>query len=163
MAATEYFQDFMPGNVCFGCGRDNHFGLQISSYWDGEEAVCLWNSEEKYQGWPGILNGGIIASLIDCHCMGTAAAAAYRAEERQLGSDPEYRYATGTLNIRYLKPTPNDKKVELRARVTEIKGRKTVLHCAFYAGGQMTAEAEVVGIRVYDSSKVENGAFGGYP
>ncbi|MEO0874765.1 MAG: PaaI family thioesterase, partial [Bacteroidota bacterium] len=116
---------------------------------------------EKYQGWPGILNGGIIASLIDCHCMGTAAAAAYRAEGRQLGTEPEYRYATGTMNIRYLKPTPNDKTVELRARVTEIKGRKTVLHCAFYAGGQMTAEAEIVGIRVYDSSKVENGAFGG--
>ena len=46
----QYFQDFMPGNVCFGCGRDNHFGLKISSFWEGDEAVCIWNSEEKTCG-----------------------------------------------------------------------------------------------------------------
>ena len=40
MEQPQYFQDFMPGNVCFGCGRDNHFGLQISSYWEGEEAAA---------------------------------------------------------------------------------------------------------------------------
>ncbi len=161
MAATEYFQDFMPGNVCFGCGRDNHFGLQISSYWDGDEAVCRWDSEEKYQGWPGILNGGIIASLIDCHCMGTAVAAACRAEERPLGSEPEYRYATGTMQIKYLKPTSNDKTVELRARVTEMRGRKTVVHCKLHSNGEVTAEAEVVAIRVYNSSQVNESVFGG--
>ena len=43
----EYFQDSMPGNVCFGCGNDNHDGLQIKSFWEGEEAVCIWQSEEK--------------------------------------------------------------------------------------------------------------------
>lgn len=161
MEKPQYFQDFMPGNICFGCGRDNHFGLQISSYWDGEEAVCIWNSEEKYQGWKGILNGGIIATLVDCHCMGAAAAASYRAEGRPLGSEPEYRYATGTLEVKYLKPTPNDKAVEIRARITEIKGRKTVLECSVLAGGVETAIAHVVGIRVYDGSKPDNGPFAG--
>ena len=161
MAQPQYFQDFMPGNVCFGCGRDNHFGLQISSFWEGEEAVCIWNSEEKYQGWKGILNGGIIATLVDCHCMGAAAAAAYRAEDRALGSEPEYRYATGTLEVKYLKPTPNDKPIEIRAKVTEIKGRKTVLHCTVAVEGVVTAEAHVVAIRVYDSSQINEGAFAG--
>lgn len=161
MDQPQYFQDFMPGNICFGCGRDNHFGLQISSYWEGEEAVCIWNSEEKYQGWRGILNGGIIATLVDCHCMGAAAAASYRAEGRGLGSEPEYRYATGTLEVKYLKPTPNDKAIELRARVTEIKGRKTVLECDVLAAGVKTAVAHVVAIRVYDGSQPDNGPFAG--
>lgn len=157
---TESFQDHMPGNVCFGCGRDNHFGLKISSFWDGDEAVCIWNSEEKYQGWKGILNGGVLATLIDCHTMGTAMAAAHRAENRALGSEPEYRYATGTMTVKYLKPTPNDQPVELRATVLEIKGRKTVMRCIARSNGMITAEADVIAIRVYDSSKAKGGAFG---
>ena len=44
----EYFQDFMPGNVCFGCGANNPNGLQIKSFWEGNEAVCIWDSEAKF-------------------------------------------------------------------------------------------------------------------
>ncbi|RMG54099.1 MAG: PaaI family thioesterase [Bacteroidetes bacterium] len=145
------FQDYMPDNICFGCGTHNAEGLQIRSHWEGEESVCRWHSEPKYQGWKNVLNGGILASLIDCHCMGTAMAAAYRAEGRGLDSRPVYRYATGTLNVRYLLPTPNDQPIELRARVQEIKGRKTTLRCDVFAGGQRTATAEVIAIRVTDS------------
>ena len=68
------------------------------------------------------MNGGIMATLIDCHCMGTAMADAYRRENRSLNTSPEYRYATGTLHVKYLKPTPNT-EVELRAKVVEVKGR----------------------------------------
>jgi len=149
----EYFQDHMPGNVCFGCGSENHQGLQIKSYWDGDIAVCKWNSETKYHGWANLLNGGILATLIDCHCMGTAAAAAYKAENRSLDSEPVYRYATGTLTVKYLKPTPNDKTIEIRAKVIEIKGRKTTLSCEVFAEGVKTAEAEVIAIRVFDGSQ----------
>ena len=155
-AIKKYFQDFMPGNVCFGCGKDNHYGLQIKSYWEGNEAVCIWNSEEKYQGWRNVLNGGILASLIDCHTMGTAIAATCRAENRSMDSEPEYRYATGTITVKYLKPTPNDKPIELRATVQEIKGKKVVIACDTYSEGVKTAESIVVAIRVYDSSKDGN-------
>ena len=156
MNKKDYFQDHMPENVCFGCGQ-NHDGLQIKSYWEGEEAVCHWQSQEKYHGWAKLLNGGIMATLIDCHCMGTAIAHAYKLEGRDLDSKPIYRYATGTLTVKYLKPTPND-KVELRAQVVEVKGRKTVLKCSLLANGEVTAEADVVAIRVYDSSKDEGGS-----
>ena len=154
-----YFQDNMPGNICFGCGKEHSDGLNIKSYWDGDEAVCHWKSKDKYQGWKNLLNGGILASLIDCHCMCTAMAAAYKAENRGLDSQPEYRYATGTLNVKYLKPTPNDANIELRAIVTEIKNRKTVFKCDVFANGEKTAEAEVVALRVFDSSKTDNGVF----
>src|SRR5690606_17913312 len=140
---TKYFQDYMPGNVCFGCGNDNPDGLQIKSHWEGDTAVCHWQSETKYHGWANILNGGILATLIDCHCMSTEMAAAYRAENRELDSEPVYRYATGTLNIRYLKPTPNDKTIELRTSIREIKGKKVLMDCNVFSDGQQTATAEV--------------------
>lgn len=152
MSSSPYFQEHMPENVCYGCGIHNAEGLQIKSYWDGEEAILDWESEEKYHGWADLMNGGIMATLIDCHCMGTAMADAYRRENRALDTFPEYRYATGTLSVKYLQPTPN-RKVQLRAKVLEVKGRKMVLHCDFFSDeGVKTAEASVVAIRVFDSS-----------
>lgn len=141
----------MPENVCFGCGH-NHDGLQIKSFWEGNESVCQWKSKEMYHGWSDLMNGGIIATLIDCHCMGTAMADAYRRENRSLDTEPIYRYATGTLSVKYLKPTHNS-SVELRARVVEVKGRKTVLTCEFYSDSkELTATANVIAIRVFDGS-----------
>lgn len=148
-----YFQDHMPGNVCFGCGAENPEGLQIKSFWEGEEAVCIWNSQDKYNGWKNLLNGGILATLVDCHTMGTAMAYAYKSENRSLDTEPEYRYATGTINVRYLKPTPNDKPIELRAQVIEMKGRKTTMKCQVFCEGIQTADCEVIAIRVFDSSQ----------
>ena len=101
------------------------------------------------------MNGGIMATLIDCHCMGTAMADAYRREGRTLNSDPEYRYATGTLSVKYLRPTPNT-HVQLRTKVLEVKGKKTVMKCDFFSdNGEKTAEADVIAIRVYDGSQPE--------
>ncbi len=160
MENVTYFQDHMPENICFGCGTQHDEGLQIKSYWEGDESVCHWSSEKKYQGWPNLLNGGILATIADCHCMGTAMAHAYKSEKRSLDSEPVYRYATGTLTIKYLKPTPNNKPIELRAAVTEVKNRKITLTCKVIVDGIITAEADVIAIRVYDSSqKAENNPF----
>ena len=156
MNDTSAFQNHIPGNICFGCGTENQFGLQIKSYWEGDIAVCNWKPEPKYDGWKGVLCGGITATLIDCHCMNTAMAHAYKIENRTLDSDPKYKYATGSLNIRYLKPISSDHIVELKAVVTEVKKRKTVMACEVFSNGIKAAEAEVIGIRVYDSSKVDN-------
>lgn len=150
----------MPGeHVCFGCGTDNPHGLQIESRWEEDECVCRWESAPQYNGWPGLLNGGILATLIDCHCMSTAMGAAYRSENREAGTEPRYGYATGTLTVKYLKPTPNDKPIELRARVREIKGRKTTMDCDVWVSGQKTATAEVIALRVIDTSRPETMAF----
>lgn len=151
----DYFQLHMPENVCFGCGVHNEDGLHVKSYWEGDEAICHWGSEEKYHGWANLLNGGILATIIDCHCMGTAMANAYRLEGRSLDSEPTYRYATGTISVKYLKPTPNDKPIELRTSITEVKGRKTVMTCTALVDGEATATAEVIAIRVFDSSNHE--------
>lgn len=155
----DYFQNHMPGNVCFGCGTDNPNGLHIKSYWDGDEGICEWQAQPHHHGWPGLMNGGILASLVDCHCMCTAMAHAYKIEDRALDSEPHYKYATGTMTIKYLQPTSNDLPVLLKARVTEVKGKKTTLTCEAYSDGVITVRAEVIAIRVYDSSKEVKGVF----
>ena len=156
MADREYFQDYMPGDIRFGCGTANPEGLKIRSFWEGNDGVCLWQPDERFQGWGGITCGGIIATLIDCHCMATAMATAIRNENRPLSSEPHYRFATGSLHIRYLKPTPIDQPLTLRAHVTEIKDtRKYILACDLYVGSVKTVEATVVGVLVYRSDQPE--------
>lgn len=148
----DFFQKYMPGDVCFGCGHSNPDGLQIKSYWDGDDCVCVWQPEKKHQGWPDITCGGIIATLIDCHCMASAMATAIRNENRPLGSEPEYRFATGTLLIKYLKPTPMASPLTLRAKVTHIKDERIyTLHCDLFAENQKTVEADVTAFLVYSS------------
>lgn len=156
---TDYFQDHMPGNICFGCGSLNPDGLQIKSFWEGDEGVCIWQPQLKYRGWENVLNGGVLATLIDCHSMGTALAAAYRAEERPMASEPIYRYATASISVRYLRPTPSDRPVTLRARVVHTSGRKTRLTCQVTVDGDVTAEGEVVGVRVLEGAPADGSAF----
>lgn len=143
------FQDYYPDyfSHCYGCGRLNEHGLQIKSYWDGEEAVCIFTPKPYHTSIPGYVYGGLIASLIDCHCTGTAAAAAYRAEGREMDTDPPLRYLTASLHVDYLKPTPISSPLEVRASVKEIKGRKVVLTATLSANGQVCARGEVVAVQ----------------
>jgi acyl-coenzyme A thioesterase PaaI-like protein len=154
------FQDAMPGDVCFGCGGENPKGLQIRSFWQGDEGVCDWQPEPHHQGWGGLLCGGIIATLVDCHCMATAMAHAIRKEGRTLGSEPCYRFATGSMSLRFLKPTPVDSPLRVKARVTDIKNdRKYSLTCEVEVAGEVTVTAEVVAFLVWRSDLDNGSAF----
>jgi acyl-coenzyme A thioesterase PaaI-like protein len=146
------FQDYYPDlfSHCYGCGRLNEYGLQIKSYWDGEETVCAFQPKPYHTAVPGYVYGGLIASLIDCHCTGTAAAAAYRAEGRSMDSDPPLRFLTGSLHVDYLRPTPLNTPLEVRAIVKEISGRKVVMAATLSANGEVCARGEVVAVLVPD-------------
>ena len=147
------FQDYYPDEVsyCYGCGRLNEHGLQIKSYWDGEETVCIYQPKPYHMAIPGFVYGGLIASLIDCHSTGTAAAAAYKAQGRSMDSLPALRFLTASLHVDYLKPTPLGTPLEIRASVKEIKGRKVVVVCTVSAQGQVCARGEVVTVQAPDS------------
>jgi acyl-coenzyme A thioesterase PaaI-like protein len=146
------FQDFYPDNMayCYGCGRLNEFGLQIKSYWDGDETVCLFQPRPYHIAIPGYVYGGLIASLIDCHSTGSAAAAAYRDAGRSMDSEPALRFLTASLHVDYLKPTPLDTLLEVRAHIQEVNGRKVVILSSLSAGGVVTARGEVVAVQVPD-------------
>ncbi len=144
------FQDYYPDHLsyCYGCGRLNEHGLQIKSYWDGEETVCTFTPRPYHIAIPGYVYGGLIASLIDCHCTGTAAAASYRAEGREMDTEPPFRFVTAALHVNYLRPTPLGVPLEIRARVTELKGRKVVMQATLSAEGQVCAQGEVVAVQM---------------
>ena len=143
------FQDFYPENMshCYGCGRLNEHGLHIQSHWEGEESVCHFKPHSYHTAMPGFVYGGLIASLIDCHSTGTAAAAAYRAANREMDTDPPLRYVTAALHVDFLKPTPMDTLLELRGKVAEIKGRKVVISVDLNADGQTCAKGQVVAVQ----------------
>lgn len=144
------FQDYYPESYkhCYGCGSENAHGLHIRSFWDGDEAVATFCPEEYHMAFPGYVYGGLVASLVDCHCIGTAAAAAYREEGREQGSLPAFRYVTGSLHVDYLKPTPLGPAVEVRAKVIEIKGKKTILEATVSVDGVVTAKGKVVAVQM---------------
>jgi len=156
MTEIQYFQDFMPGNSCFGCGNDNQNGLKIRSYWEDDIATCFWNPKPFHQGWNGLTCGGIIATAVDCHCIATAMATAKQNENRSLDSEPQYLFATGSLNITYLKPASVDEPMILRANVSNIKhDKKYTVHCDVFVKDEKTAEATVVALLVYRSDRPE--------
>jgi acyl-coenzyme A thioesterase PaaI-like protein len=95
---------------------------------------------------PGYVYGGLIASLIDCHAMGTAAAATLRAEGMEVGAAPSPRFVTAALRVDYLKPTPLGPELEIRARVRERTARKVVIESTVSAGGVITARGEAVAV-----------------
>lgn len=153
-----YFQDYLPGNTCFGCGSANQHGLQIKSFWDGDIAKCLWQPQSFHEGWAKLTCGGVIATIIDCHCIATAMATAIRNENRELGSEPKYLFATGSMNITYLKPSNVNEEMELRANVKEIKfDKKYTVTCNVYVNNNKTVEAEVVALLVYRSDQPQEG------
>jgi acyl-coenzyme A thioesterase PaaI-like protein len=143
------FQDYYPENVahCYGCGSLNQHGHQIKTFWEGEETVTRFTPAPYHTAIPGFVYGGLIASLIDCHSTGTAAAAMYRAEGREMGSQPPLRFVTGSLLVKYLKPTPLV-PLEIRGRVKEVTGRKVVVESTLYANGVATATGEVVAVKM---------------
>jgi acyl-coenzyme A thioesterase PaaI-like protein len=150
------FQDFYPDHFshCYGCGRLNDHGLQIKSRWDGEETVAAFHPKPFHTALPGYVYGGLIASLIDCHCVGTASAATCRAEGRDMDLQVPPRFVTASLHVDYLRPTPLG-PLEIRARVKEIKSRKVVMTATLSAQGEICARGEVVAVRVPETLERE--------
>lgn len=147
------FQNHYPENVshCYGCGSNNPHGHQIKTVWEGDETVTRFRPEPFHTSMPGFAYGGLIASLIDCHSTGTAAAAMYRQAGRDMDSLPPFRFVTGSLHVDFLKPTPIDAELVIRGVVKEIKGRKVVVETTVSAGDVVTARGEVVAVQMPDS------------
>jgi acyl-coenzyme A thioesterase PaaI-like protein len=143
-------QDFYPDDFahCYGCGRLNSDGLKLKTRWDADETVARFRPRPEHVAVPGFVYGGLIASLIDCHAMGTAAAAAERAAGREIGEGPAPRFVTAALRVDFLAPTPLGPELEIRGRVKEIGDRKTVVTASVWAAGQVTARGEVVAVRM---------------
>jgi len=151
--AAPAVQDHYPDDVahCYGCGRLNPDGLQLKSRPVGDEVVARLVPRPHHTAMPGFVYGGLLASLVDCHAMGTAAAAAVRAAGRRLGDGPAPRFVTARLDVTYLQPTPLGPELEIRGRVRELGARKAIVEVTIAAAGEVTVRGEVVAVRIPDT------------
>jgi acyl-coenzyme A thioesterase PaaI-like protein len=149
-------QDFYPDDFshCYGCGRLNRDGLHVRTMWQGDNTLARFTPRPEHVALPGFVYGGLIASLIDCHGIGTAAAFVERAAGRAIGDAPAPRYVTASLHVDFLKPTPHGPELELVARATGISGRKVTVDVEVKADGLLTARGTVIAVSLPDSMRL---------
>jgi len=126
---------YSPNGRCFGCGPANPEGLQLRSFSRGSEVVAQWQPAEKHQAFPGMLNGGIIGTLLDCHSNWTAAW--HLMLQGQLTQPP--CTVTAEYNVKLLRPTPLDVPLELVARVVESGTDRAVIEAVLTSAGKPRA------------------------
>jgi acyl-coenzyme A thioesterase PaaI-like protein len=125
-----------PHNKCFGCGAANKEGLGLRSFVSGEHVIADWQPEARYEAFPGVLNGGIIGTLLDCNS--NWAAAWFLMRETEAGEPP--CTVTAEYTVKLLRPTPTDMPIRLRSRLTGIEeGRRAVIETDLEAGGKVCA------------------------
>jgi len=142
---SENLQDrWGPTTRCFGCGPANEHGLRIKSVIAGDEVVCDWTPEPHHEAFPGVVNGGIIGTLFDCHLNWTAA------YHLMIATGLEAPPCTVTAEYRVVlrRPTPSSGPLRIRARVTESSADRATVEGVMEAGGQITATCRGVFVAV---------------
>ena len=131
-------QRYAPNSICFGCGPSNLNGLQINSF-DSENGLkCDWTPSDHHEAFPGVLNGGIIGSILDCHCNWTAAIYIMRG----LGLDHPLCTVTANYNINLMKPTPSKMPVKMISEIVELDKYKAKVKASRYCQDVETARCE---------------------
>jgi acyl-coenzyme A thioesterase PaaI-like protein len=127
---------YAPHSVCFGCGPANPAGLHIRSIESDGELIAAWQASGEHQAFPGVLNGGICGTLLDCHANWAAAMALMRGS----GADRPPPTVTAGYSVRLLRPTPTDRPLRLRSRATQVVGDRATAVATIEVDGQATAE-----------------------
>ncbi len=126
---------FAPADICFGCGQANLHGMRLESFPDGDVVRAEWRPAPQYQAFPGILNGGVIGTLLDCHMNWTAAWGL--AVRDGLAAPP--CTVTAEFTIRLQAPTPIDGAVRLSAWLVRSSGRRAEVQGEMSHAGVVTA------------------------
>ena len=129
---------YAPKNACFGCGPSNEKGLRIKSFVEGDEVVCTWTPEPHHEAFPGVLNGGIVGALLDCHLNW---AAAHHLMQKSGVSTPPCT-VTAEYAVKLRRPTPTNGPITLRAKITESADDRAKVTGTLEAGGKICATGE---------------------
>ena len=124
---------YSPNGMCFGCGPKNEKGLRIRSFAEGDELVAEWRAEKHHEAFPGVLNGGIIGALLDCHSNWTAAYFLMRRD----GKDEAPCTVTADFHVKLLRPTPSDALITLKARVVDSAEDRATIEAELIANGKI--------------------------
>jgi len=128
-------EEYSPESICFGCGPANEKGLHINSFPKGDEVIAEWRAEEHHQAFPGMLNGGIIGALLDCHSNWTAA---YFLMQRDGKTEPDCT-VTADFHVKLFRPTPSDALIHLKARVVESREDRATVEAELMANDKICA------------------------
>ncbi len=131
-------EKYAPDNSCFGCGPSNPKGLHVRSFPEGDTVVAEWKPESHHEAFPGVLNGGIIGALLDCHSNWTAA---WHLMNRAKENHPPCT-VTADYAIRLTRPTPTDSPVKLVARVVSSTDDRATISAELIAGGKVCATCQ---------------------
>jgi acyl-coenzyme A thioesterase PaaI-like protein len=126
---------YAPHNICFGCGPANDKGLRIKSFVEGDDLVATFHAEPHHQAFEGMVNGGIIGALLDCHSNWTAA---YHLMKAPGESTPPCT-VTADFHVKLKRPTPIDGPIHLRAKLTSLEGDRAIVDAELSAAGKVTA------------------------
>ncbi len=146
-------QTYAPDSICWGCGPANPEGLHLCSFAEGEEVVAEWTPGPNHAAFPGVLNGGIIGTLLDCHCNWSAAYHFMRAR----GLDHPPVTVTADYTIRLRRPTNAAEPVRLVARVKEATDRKAIVEGELYSGDEVTATCSGTFVAIGDDHPAAEG------
>ncbi len=128
-------EEFAPQSICFGCGPANAQGLRIRSMRDGDGLVATWKPQAHHEAFPGVLNGGIIGSLLDCHCNWAAAMALMVSS----GSTVPPCTVTADYTIALKRPCPTNVELTLKARAAQVRGDRCIVDGELFADGKLRA------------------------
>ncbi len=126
---------YAPNGICFGCGVKNEKGLRIRSFVDDEDVVAEFHAEPHHQAFPGMLNGGIIGALLDCH---SNWAAAYFLMKRDGKTEPDCT-VTADFYVKLRRPTPFDTTIYLKAKVVESTDDRAIVEAELIANDKVCA------------------------
>jgi len=149
-------QDLYPDDYahCHGCGRLNAHGLHVKSTWHDGECTARFTPASYHLAMPGYVYGGLLASLIDCHAMATAAAASMVAAGEEPGRDPTRRFVTAVLQVEFRKPTPIGVELFLRAHPRDVGERKVRVIVSVTAGQDECVRGDVLAVRLPEQMRV---------
>ncbi len=145
MTAEKSLQDtYFTAGICFGCGPANDAGLHVKSMVEGDEVVATWRAAKHHEAFPGMLAGGIIGTLLDCHSNWTAA----HHLMRRAGADHPPCTVTAEYHVKLQRPTPTDGPITLRARVVDSTDERATVEATLQAGGKVCATCRGVFVAV---------------
>lgn len=128
-------EKYAPHSICFGCGPANPKGLRIRSIVEGEKVVADFKPESHHEAFPGMVNGGIIGALLDCHSNWTAA---HHLMQKKGLTEPPCT-VTADFHVKLKAPTPSNAELHLEAWVLESSDRSAKIEATLSANGQVCA------------------------
>jgi acyl-coenzyme A thioesterase PaaI-like protein len=126
-------ETYSPEGICFGCGPKNEKGLHIRSFPTNGEVIAEWHADPHHEAFPGMLNGGIIGALLDCHSNWTAA---YFLMKRD-GKSEAPCTVTSEFHVKLLRPTPSNATIHLKARVVDSSEDRATVEAELIANGKV--------------------------